>query len=409
MKKTFRRRDVLVGASLGLAATVLGGTTAQASSGAITLSPVSGPIGTTVTVTGTGFPKKAKGTVTLSSVSAAVTTSASGYLQATLTVPSGIAGTAYVSATVGAASAQAPFSVAASATVPPPNLAHPLRFGVATLSGYSSAGELNQVASLVGEGPSIVHAYCDWTTTAVPTEGLAYVASRGATPLLTWEPWNASTGGTSQPAYALNAIYGGAYDSYIAAWANGLKAYGGPVLLRFAHEMNGNWYPWSEQVKGNAPGDYAKAFRHVRDVFSAIGVPNVQWVWCPNVPYAGSTDLAALYPGDAYADLVGLDGYNWGTTQSWGSTWVMPDALFGEGLSELAAIAPSKQALIAEVASAEQGGDKAAWNQALIQYLSANASIMGFAWFDLDKEVDWRIDSSSTSASAFASALALRP
>jgi beta-mannanase len=147
----------------------------------------------------------------------------------------------------------------------------------------------------------------------------------------------------------------------------------------------------------------------VRDLFTSAGVTNVQWVWCPNVPYAGSTDLPGLYPGDAYADLVGLDGYNWGTTQSWGSTWVMPDALFGQGLSELAGLAPSKQVLIAETASAEQGGDKAAWNQSLIQYLSANPGIMGFAWFDLSKEVDWRIDSSSSSASAFAAALAARP
>ncbi|GAB2747985.1 hypothetical protein [Sinomonas soli] len=59
----------------------------------------------------------------------------------------------------------------------------------------------------------------------------------------------------------------------------------------------------------------------------------------------------------------------------------------------------SRQALIAETASAEQGGDKAARYRALIQYFSANPSIMGFAWFDLNKEVDWRIDSSSSSAS----------
>lgn len=408
MKKTIRRRDVLLGASLGVAAAALGGTAASASAGALTLSPTSGPTGTAVTVTGTGFPKKAKGSVALGSSSVAVTTSGSGYFQTTITVPGGLSGTAYVSATVGSSSAQAPFTVTAAATVPAPNLNHPLRFGAATPSGYGSAAELDQVATIAGEGPSIIHAYCDWTC-SVPTSGLAYVASRGATPLLTWEPWNASVGGTAQPAYALSAIYGGTYDSYIGQWANGLKAYGGPVLLRLAHEMNGNWYPWSEQVNGNAPGDYVKAFQHVRGLFASAGVTNVQWVWCPNVPYTGSTDLAGLYPGDGYVDLVGLDGYNWGTTQSWGSTWVMPDALFGQGLSELAAIAPTTRVLIAETASAEQGGDKATWNQALIQYLSANPSIMGFAWFDLNKEVDWRIDSSSSSASAFAAALAARP
>lgn len=408
MKKTIRRRDVLLGASLGVAAAALGGTAARASAGALALSPASGPTGTVVTVTGTSFPKKTKGSVTLGSATATVTTSASGYFQTTITVPGGLPGTAYVAATVGPSSAQAPFTVTAATTVPAPNLNHPLHFGVATASGYSSAAELDHVATIAGEGPWIVQAYCDWTS-PLPTSGLASVAGRGATPLLTWEPWDASVGGTAQPTYALSAIWGGAYDAYIGQWASGLKAYAAPVLLRFAHEMNGNWYPWSEQVNGNAPGDYARAFRHVRDLFTSAGVTNVQWVWCPNVPYAGSTDLPGLYPGDAYADLVGLDGYNWGTTQSWGSTWVMPDALFGQGLSELAGLAPSKQVLIAETASSEQGGDKAAWNQSLIQFLSANPGIMGFAWFDLSKEVDWRIDSSSSSASAFAAALAARP
>lgn len=52
---------------------------------------------------------------------------------------------------------------------------------------------------------------------------------------------------------------------------------------------------------------------------------------------------------------------------------------------------------------------QAAWDQALVEYVSANPSIMGFAWFDQNKEVDWRIDSSATSSTAFAAALAARP
>ena len=27
--------------------------------------------------------------------------------------------------------------------------------------------------------------------------------------------------------------------------ANKIKLYGIPIILRFAHEMNSNWYPWS--------------------------------------------------------------------------------------------------------------------------------------------------------------------
>jgi beta-mannanase len=171
--------------------------------------------------------------------------------------------------------------------------------------------------------------------------------------------------------------------------------------------MNGNWYPWAEGVNGNQAGDYIAAWRHVHDVVAATGAANVQWVWSTNVPYFGSTDLAGLYPGAAYVDIVALDGYNWGTSQTW-SSWVSPQNLFGPGIAQLRTLAPGKPVLIAEVASSELGGSKAAWNTDLVSYLSAQADVLGFVWFHLQKETDWRINSSDSSAGAFKSALAAR-
>src|SRR5262249_11875758 len=83
----------------------------------------------------------------------------------------------------------------------------------------------------------------------------AKARDRGDSPMVTWEPWDAS-GGVNQPDYSLRAIADGRYDALIRAWARDIKAYGSPVWLRFAHEMNGYWYPWSEGVNGNAPGSY---------------------------------------------------------------------------------------------------------------------------------------------------------
>jgi beta-mannanase len=54
-------------------------------------------------------------------------------------------------------------------------------------------------------------------------------------------------------------------------------------MLRFAHEMNGNWYPWSEGVNGNAAGQYVPAYRRVVTLFRSVGVTNVTWVWSPKV------------------------------------------------------------------------------------------------------------------------------
>lgn len=287
------------------------------------------------------------------------------------------------------------------------SIEHKLKFGVAVYGGPSASAELDDVAAKAGENPSMILFYKDFTQ-PFPSYELTAASNRGATPVLTWEPWIAN-GNVNQADYSLDNIAAGKHDAYIKQWAAGMKSYGKPIMLRFAHEMNGNWYPWSEGVNSNGSGDYIKAWQHVHDVVAAEGVTNVSWVWAPNAPYYGSVPMNSLYPGANYVDVVALDGYNWGTTQSWGSTWQTPQQVFGQGITELRQFAPGKPILIAETASAEQGGSKAEWNSSLISYLSAQPDVMGFIWFNLNKEVDWRIESSASSQSAFSAALDGRP
>jgi beta-mannanase len=382
---------------------------AQAASASISLSPATGPAGSTVTVTGTGFPKKSTGTLSAGISSAVFQVSASGYFTADIVISQTSQPVLDVRAVSGAVSASAAFTVIATpATEPsPPAISSaPLRFGVGTPGGPLATAELDQAASLAGEAPSVILSYKDFNQ-APPITELEAVRSRGAVTLLTWEPW-AWGGGTDQPAYALDRITAGNFDPYLRQWGQALASWGHPVMVRFGHEMNGNWYPWSEGTNGNEPGDYAAAWRHVHDIVAATGASNITWVWNPNVPYFGSTPLDGLYPGAAFVDAVALDGYNWGTSAAW-STWISPSELFGEGLSELRRLAPGRQVLVAETSSAEQGGSKADWNTALISYLAAQPDVTAVVWFNFNKETDWRIDSSASSATALAAALAARP
>jgi hypothetical protein len=276
-------------------------------------------------------------------------------------------------------------------------------FGVTTPGGFRAAAELDQVAQVAGAAPSVVMAYSDFAH-SLDVAGLDAVAARGATPMITWEPW-VWGGGINQPAYSLARITAGAYDGYLRSWAKGLRSWGKPVYLRFAHEMNGDWYPWSERVNGNRPGDYVAAWRHVRAVFDAQKVTNVRWVWSPNVSYPGSLDLRSVFPGGKYVDVVAVDGYNWGAAAAW-SAWTNPDQLFGATLAELRSIAPGTPIGIAEVASAEQGGSKATWVSDFFTWMRSQPDLAFFVWFDQAKEADWRIDSSQSSAAAFAAGLA---
>ncbi|KQP69461.1 hypothetical protein ASF40_16455 [Microbacterium sp. Leaf288] len=378
---------------------------ASAATGTLALSPSAGPVGTSVTVTGAGFGKKRAGTVTAGTATATFTTSASGTFRATVIIPATTTPMLAVSATAGDAAATASFAVPQPAPVAPAISTARLRFGVTTPGGASANGELDAVARLVGESPGLVLSYYDFAQSP-PIAGLDSVAARGATSILTWEPWRWG-GGVTQPAYSNAQVIAGAYDAYLQQWGAALAAWGRPLYVRYAHEMNGNWYPWSDGVNGNAPGSYAAAWRHVHDVVTAAGATNVQWMWSPNVPYTGSTPLASLYPGAEYVDAVALDGYNWGVSQAW-SSWITPAPLFGDGLAQLRALAPGKPIIVAETASAEAGGSKATWNADLVAHLANQPDVTGLVWFHHDKEVDWRIDSTPGSASALASALAAR-
>jgi Glycosyl hydrolase family 26 len=231
------------------------------------------------------------------------------------------------------------------------------------------------------------------------------IRAHGSIPLVTWDPWDPSLG-ADQPTYTLQNIINGNFDSYITAWAQASKVWGHPYFLRFAPEMNGNWNPWSEQVNGNKPGQYVLAWRHVHDIFTNLGVTNVTWVWCPNIDFSVSTPLKGLYPGDAYVDWVGMDGYNWGTVQA--HTWQPFFSLFQQTYKDVLSIT-SRPLMIAETASTEQAGNKASWiTDAYMQLPRYFPLVKAVVWFNQDKETDWAIESSPAAQSAFATAIQSR-
>ena len=213
-----------------------------------------------------------------------------------------------------------------------------------------------------------------------------------------------------QPAFALSKIIAGSYDNYIRQWATAAKNWGHPFFLRFNHEMNGDWYPWSEQVNGNQPGQFVQAWRHVHDIFSQVGASNVTWVWCPNIEYQGTTPLEEMYPGSAYVDWTCIDGYNWGSEPNHGGNWQSFDQVFRQTYDHILKIAPDKPMMIGEVSSTEYGGpndgalDKAQWiREALTQKLPLEyPAIKALVWFNVNADnMDWVIETSPGAQSAF--------
>lgn len=277
----------------------------------------------------------------------------------------------------------------------------PLRFGVSTPGGPLAVAELRSVARAISRSPDIVLWFEDFASPP-PIAEFAAVRRRGARPIVTWEPWLCRGRARNVSSEPFHFIVEGRYDAYLRRWADELRDFGSTVYVRFAHEFNGTWYPWSSAA-GTSASEYTAAWRYLHALFAAHGAANVRWVWAAD---ASSEQVGALqdwYPGADCVDVLAVDGYNWGAVQP-SAGWVVAPELFGNALDELRSIDDGKPILVTEVACAEAGGDKPAWIRDLVRDLAAQRNVTGFVWFDHDKETDWRLTSSPESAEAMASA-----
>jgi beta-mannanase len=266
-----------------------------------------------------------------------------------------------------------------------------------------SGAALDAFAARSGVMPKIAMYYQDWnegwSSALVNPRFVKPIVAREAVPMITWEPNLDSGDPVNQPEYSPARIASGAYDTYVRRAAREAAAYGQPILLRFAHEMNGNWYSWGA-IPGNTPADYVAMWRHVVSIFREEGAGNVRWVWCPNVYGLGGVEpFQAYYPGDEWVDYVALDGYNWSNLKP--SGWRSFSEVFSSSYQAITELT-GKPLMIAETSSAEEGGDKAAWIREIPSVLATQfPRVRALIWFDRIKETDWRIDSSSASDEAF--------
>lgn len=263
---------------------------------------------------------------------------------------------------------------------------------------------LDQLSGLAGYRLDFVHRFSS-TAGSAPIAEMDLIADASATPLLTLEPWD-HPGGRQHTNSLLARIADGMIDADLRRWREQLSGWGKPVYLRFAQEMNGTWYPWSIGVDGNTSAEYRAAFRRVRTIIGGEGASNVSFVWAPNVMTEGTSNFSGCYPGDDVVDCLGLDGYNWG--QSPGHQWQSADKLFSNSLKALSRISPGRPILVTEVGSADGATPnlKAQWIEDFFRVIENHPDVLGFLWFQIDKERDWRFNSTPASTKSFRDELA---
>jgi mannan endo-1,4-beta-mannosidase len=236
----------------------------------------------------------------------------------------------------------------------------------------ASYGGVTAFTTATGVKPEVVLYYSGWLE-PFRASFATTAAENGAVPLVQMDPVGIS----------LAAIASGHYDRYLSTYAEAVRIYRHPVILGFGHEMNGGWYSWGNHH--TSPAVFVAAWRHIVNLFRALGASNVTWLWTVNIihPQHGVPSPAAWWPGSAYVTWVGIDGYYYASSYTF-------DSLFGPTIVAVRAVTRDP-ILISETAVASAAGQPAK-----IANLLAGIrlyGLLGFVWFDSVHIEDWVLSS----------------
>lgn len=268
---------------------------------------------------------------------------------------------------------------------PVPTPAGPL-VGVYEPGAPGSWSPVSAFASATGVKPRIVVYYSAWNE-QFSTSFAQAASDHGAYVLVQLQP-NGVT---------LASIAAGGSDTYLRSYAHAVAAFGHPVILSFGHEMNGTWYSWGY---GHAsPANFVAAWRHIVRVFRSAGAANVTWLWAVNSINGLPGSLSQWWPGAAWVDWTGIDGYYFRATDTFGS-------VFGSTIADIRTFS-SAPLLIAETAVGTTSN-----RQSQIAGLFAGVGaehLAGLVWFDEAQHAglyhqDWRLENDPSALAAFTTA-----
>jgi hypothetical protein len=249
----------------------------------------------------------------------------------------------------------------------------------------STDAAIEQREAAMGRRYDLEVTYYNWDD-VFPDFGEAAIVAHGRTPVMTWY----GPGKDSSDRRTLAEINNGQDDRWILRQAGAIRDFGHRIYLRVMPEMNGDWYLG---FSGN-PAAFIAAWQRIHRIFAQAGATNVTWVWCPNItPY----DWNRYYPGNAYVDIIGVDGFS-NTRYRWQTFEHMFDPF-------LAHYAGRKPLMIDEAATNSGAGDPAAGIGSAATFISGMHSylkdvagprygVMGVCWFDTNAidSHDWRVD-----------------
>lgn len=226
--------------------------------------------------------------------------------------------------------------------------------------------------------------------------------TRGQLYLQTWGAYDL----TAKKSWVVADVLAGKYNQYLHRQAGLLKALGHPVFVRLDHEMT-----WAGSAFFMSGADFIALWQYIVTLFKQDGATNVTWVWCPNSINPG-VDVSDHYPGDQYVDWKAVDCYNWAGSRTPAARWLTFSQMFTASYDALLAIGdPNKPIMLAEWASDDRGGDKAAWlRDALTVLPQQYPLVQAFLYYPcVTANEHWPLSASDGTIAAYLAGLASGP
>ena len=171
---------------------------------------------------------------------------------------------------------------------------------------------------------------------AFPEATVQWIRTSGSTPFIRLMLRSSAEQNLSEPTYTLQRIIDGDFDGDLCGWAQAARDNGGPLLVEFGTEVNGQWFSWNgvwnggEQTGGYGDGSLADgperfrdAYRHIVNLMQSQGAYNMLWVFhvdAQDVPEDDWNRFENYYPGDDWIDWVGVSVY--GAAEPTDDEWI---------------------------------------------------------------------------------------
>jgi len=195
-------------------------------------------------------------------------------------------------------------------------------------------------------------------------------------------------------------MYDGLKDDQIRKLARQIKEFGSPILFRLNNEMNSDWTNYSG-IAALSDADISKDnWVRIYNIFEQENVTNCIWVYNPNdknCPPCNWNSFAAYYPGNKYAHMLGVTGYNTGSyyNEKWAEKWSNFTEIYDFVAYQYNPLFSKFIWIITEFGSSSVGGDKAKWIGEMFENLPKYPNIKAAVWWS---SADYDVENTSIPA-----------